>query len=173
MDHFLVSAAGPMAMGIILKVLLALGLYSMASLIMPNITGPTSAADLRALWNTFSALDRLIFVIKVLVFPRWIYMTLFHASPVQATPGKLVLGLKVVDANGSRIGYAAAALRSLIRGLLFVCTLGLSGVINVFFIAMRTKRQALHDLIVGSEVVRSSWLEANLKIHDTVSVTSR
>jgi uncharacterized RDD family membrane protein YckC len=120
---------------------------------MPHVPAARYAESPRALWATYSVLDKLSFMVTAVAFPRWIYMTLFHASPLQATPGKMWVGLKVVDANGSRIGYGAAALRSLFRGLLFVCTLGLSEVINVFFIAKRKRRQALHDLIVGSEVV--------------------
>ena len=38
----------------------------------------------------------------------WLYYALFESSAKQATPGKMALGLKVVDYNGSRISFMQA-----------------------------------------------------------------
>jgi uncharacterized RDD family membrane protein YckC len=151
-DHFVASFAGLLVMGVLLRGLISAGLYGTASLIFPNL-GP-GPVDTVTLWASYSFLDKLRVMTALIALPRWVYMTAFQGSPLQATPGKMLLGLKVVNALGLPVGYKTAALRSLVRGLLFVLTFGLSGIVNLVLIQVRPKRQAIHDLVVGSEVVR-------------------
>jgi uncharacterized RDD family membrane protein YckC len=158
-DHILASFVGPLTIGLLCRGLLALGLYSIAALILPGIGA--DSVNLRAQWESFSFLDKLRVMIVLVALPRWMYMTLFHGSRWHATPGKMILGLRVVDSSGQPIGYKTSALRSLVRGLLFIFSFGLSGLVNVFLIDRSLKKKAIHDRIVGSEVVRVSWLRNN------------
>lgn len=77
------------------------------------------------------------------------YYTLFHASKWQATIGKKLLGLKVTDKNGKRLSFWRSLGRYLVSSLL-------SSILLIGFIlaAFTEKKQALHDLIVGSVVIK-------------------
>lgn len=79
----------------------------------------------------------------------WLYFTICEASPWQATPGKLALGIKVTDLAGNRIGWGRANARfwsKLISGI----TLG----IGYLMVAFTERKQGLHDMIAGTLVVR-------------------
>jgi uncharacterized RDD family membrane protein YckC/Tfp pilus assembly major pilin PilA len=81
-----------------------------------------------------------------------LYYVGFESSPLQATPGKLALSIKVTDLEGERIGVGRSLGRYIgkfVSGL----TLGI-GYIMAFF---TSHRQALHDkmantLVVGKEL---------------------
>jgi uncharacterized RDD family membrane protein YckC len=150
-DHILVTILGLLVMGIVVRGSMLLGLYGIASLVFPHLEpGPVDAT---ALWESSSDFERFRVIVTLAVLPRWIYMTVFHGQ-WQATPGKMLLGLRVVNTQGIPIGYKTAALRSFLRGLLYACTIGLSGIVNVILIGATRRRRAIHDLIVGTEVVR-------------------
>lgn len=80
----------------------------------------------------------------------WLYFGLQESSPYQATPGKRVLGLKVVDLEGRRLSFGRATARwfsKIPSGL--ICYIG-------FFMAGFTERkQALHDMIAATLVIRA------------------
>jgi len=79
-----------------------------------------------------------------------LYWILADASRYQGSLGKRLLGLKVVDAQGTRLTLAAAAGRNLMKILSAV------PVCIGFMMAGWTRRkQALHDMIVGAYIVTS------------------
>jgi uncharacterized RDD family membrane protein YckC len=65
-----------------------------------------------------------------------------------ATLGKMVIGAKIVNLDGSKIGYGKAFLRMLatIVSSLTLC-------IGYLMVAFREDKRALHDLIVGTRVI--------------------
>ena len=65
-----------------------------------------------------------------------------------ATLGKMVIGAKIVRADGSRIGFGIAFLRMLAT-MISSLTLG----IGYLMVAFREDKRALHDLIVGTRVI--------------------
>jgi uncharacterized RDD family membrane protein YckC len=77
------------------------------------------------------------------------YFAGLHASKWQGTVGKKLLGLKVTDLNGNRISFWRALGRYLAMAIL-------SGILLIGFIiaAFTEKKQALHDLIAGTVVVK-------------------
>lgn len=79
----------------------------------------------------------------------WLYFSLFESSRKQATPGKLLLCLKVVGPDGSRISFGRATERYFVK-FLSALTLG-AGYIMAGF---TPKKQALHDMIAKCFVVR-------------------
>jgi uncharacterized RDD family membrane protein YckC len=79
------------------------------------------------------------------------YCALLESSSWQATIGKRVLGLKVTNLRGERIGFARAATRFFTK-LLSALTLCLGYLL--FFVTKR--RQALHDLIAGTLVAHDA-----------------
>jgi uncharacterized RDD family membrane protein YckC len=80
----------------------------------------------------------------------WIYEASMESSSKQATVGKMALGLKVTDEGGQKISFARASARYfgkiLSRITLFI------GYIMAGFTA---RKQALHDMIAGTLVVRA------------------
>ncbi|MHB9134308.1 MAG: RDD family protein [Armatimonadota bacterium] len=78
----------------------------------------------------------------------WIYFAVLESSPLQGTPGKLALKLKVTDLDGSRLSFARASYRyfgKIVSSILFI------GYIRAAF---NPRKQALHDSIAGCLVVR-------------------
>ncbi len=83
------------------------------------------------------------------------YYPLLHASAMQATLGKKVMGIIVTDASGKPLSLAMAVLRYFVEaasaGLCFI------GHFLAFF---TEKRQAVHDLVADSIVVRGENVDA-------------
>lgn len=78
------------------------------------------------------------------------YHAAFESSRWQATPGKRVLGLRVVGADdGARIGFGRAALRHAAGVLSW---LGLN--LGHLWAAMPPRHRAWHDLLAGTRVVQ-------------------
>ena len=87
--------------------------------------------------------------------PGWIYffvaalyLGLLPATPLQATLGKRMVGLRICDGSGKRIGV----LRSVLRLVAFVPSIGIAGA-GFILAAFTPRRQALHDLAAGTFVV--------------------
>lgn len=103
---------------------------------------PLPAQPLEAL------LGGMLLAVLVALAAQWLYFAAFESAAVQATPGKLALGLKVVDDGGRRIGFARASGRyfgKILSGL----------VLNVGYLlaGWTGRKQALHDLLAGTLVV--------------------
>lgn len=78
-----------------------------------------------------------------------IYFAAFEASPLQATPGKMVLGLIVTDLDGNRLSFG----RSLARNFLKLVS-QLTLYIGYILAGLTDRKQALHDMMSGCLVVR-------------------
>jgi uncharacterized RDD family membrane protein YckC len=80
----------------------------------------------------------------------WLYRAGLESSTLRATLGKRLFGLAVVDARGDRISFRRATGRHFAK-LLSWLPLGLG------FLAMllHEKRQALHDQLAGTYVLRN------------------
>ncbi|ERM91525.1 hypothetical protein O163_10150 [Caldanaerobacter subterraneus subsp. yonseiensis KB-1] len=79
----------------------------------------------------------------------WLYFTLLESSNMQATIGKRIMKIKVTDLNGEKISFAKANARYWSKILSTA----------VFFIGFimagfTSKKQALHDMISGTLVVK-------------------
>lgn len=79
----------------------------------------------------------------------WLYSAYQESSETQATIGKRMLGIRVTDLNGNRISFGQASGRHFGKILSnLVCSIG-------FLMAGFTeKKQALHDMLAGTLVVR-------------------
>jgi uncharacterized RDD family membrane protein YckC len=81
---------------------------------------------------------------------NWIYEAALESSSYQATLGKMALGLKVTDLEGRRISFARATGRhfaKILSGLMFF--------IGFIMAGFTQRKQALHDMIAGTLVVRA------------------
>ena len=87
----------------------------------------------------------------------WLYYSLMESSPKQATLGKMVLKLKVTDMDGRRISFGRATGRhfaKIISGLILLVGYMMAG--------WTEKKQALHDMIANTLVVKGN-------VHDVIS----
>ena len=88
----------------------------------------------------------------ILAFPLiiyWLYFVMFESSKLQATIGKLAMGLAVIDCNGYRITFKKANARffSKILSTLIIF-------IGFIMIVFSDKKQGLHDRIACTFVVK-------------------
>jgi uncharacterized RDD family membrane protein YckC len=82
------------------------------------------------------------------VFISMFYFTYFHGAAGQ-TPGKMILGLKVVQSTGEQMTFGLAFLRwvgYIISAVVFY--------IGFVWIAFDAKKQGWHDKIAGTVVIR-------------------
>ena len=79
----------------------------------------------------------------------WLYFALMESSPKQATLGKQALGIKVTNLDGRSISFGQATGRYLAK---FISTLIL--LIGYVMAAFTKKKQALHDIIASTLVVK-------------------
>ena len=78
-----------------------------------------------------------------------IYFVYFESGPKQATPGKMVLNLKVVKQDGSPMTKKDAVIRYV--GKIFSAIIFLIGYIMVIF---DDKKRALHDRLANTYVIK-------------------
>src|SRR5260221_2135217 len=86
----------------------------------------------------------------VLTFVPFLYWPVLESSRWQATFGKRIMGLEVTDTDGNRLGFLRALLRSLAK-IISSIPFGLGFLMAAF----TARKQALHDMIVKTLVVRS------------------
>ena len=106
-----------------------------------NQANPTTPAELMAL------LAKMAPLIGLQILVQMAYQVSMNGQ-FGATLGKMAIGAQIVNLDGSRIGFGKAFLRwlaSIVSGL----TLG----IGYLLVAFRDDRRALHDLLVGTQVI--------------------
>ncbi|MFI5333950.1 MAG: RDD family protein [Chlamydiales bacterium] len=79
----------------------------------------------------------------------WFYFAFMESSKYEATVGKLLLGLKVVDMRGNRLSFLRATTRYFGK-FLSRLLLGL----GFFMMLFTKKRQCLHDKLASTIVVK-------------------
>lgn len=95
-------------------------------------------------WHSGVAIGSLIGSISILFYEAY-----FLSSERQATPGKMALKIVVTDEKNQRISFLRALGRSFLK-IFNALTLGLGYLI----VAFTSKKQGLHDLMIGTIVTR-------------------
>jgi uncharacterized RDD family membrane protein YckC len=88
-----------------------------------------------------------LFLIRTVL--NWLYYALLESSAWQATLGKKALGLEVTDMQGMRISFGRATGRffaKIISGIILF--------IGFIMAGFTERKQALHDMIAGTLVIR-------------------
>lgn len=80
-----------------------------------------------------------------------IYYSAFESSRLQATPGKRVLSLVVTKADGQPISFFQALVRNFCKYISAIILF-----IGFLMAAFTAKKQALHDLIAGTLVLKKA-----------------
>ncbi|HET6454033.1 MAG TPA: RDD family protein [Armatimonadota bacterium] len=79
----------------------------------------------------------------------WLYCTLMESSSRQATLGKMALGIIVTDMNGHRVSWGRANARywsHIVSNMILM--------IGYIMTGFTEKKQALHDMIAGTLVLK-------------------
>lgn len=97
----------------------------------------------------------LFFYLSLFVF-SWLYYAILESSPLQASLGKRICGLKIVNQEGRRMSFFRASLRFL---SVFVSYITLFGHFLIFF---SLKRQTLHDKLVKVHVIEQIKVEKSI-----------
>jgi uncharacterized RDD family membrane protein YckC len=79
----------------------------------------------------------------------WLYYALQESSDKQATLGKQAMGIRVTDLNGGQISFGKATIRHFGKYLSSLILL-----IGYIMAAFTEKKQALHDIIAGTLVLK-------------------
>jgi uncharacterized RDD family membrane protein YckC len=116
------------------------GLFLLAAIALGVVLGLTG------FWSPrIEAISELVMVVAY-----WLYATAMQSSAPQATIGKLALGIKVTDYQGERISFGRANGR-FFASILSSLTLG----IGYLMAGFTKRRQALHDMVAGTLVVKN------------------
>ncbi len=83
-----------------------------------------------------------------------IYFGYFWSRPDGQSIGYMALGIRLIRVDGSRISPALAALRALLIYLSFALCL-VPAIISAFMIGLGRQKQAIHDVMVGTVVLRT------------------
>jgi len=97
-------------------------------------------------WSTLVAV--LVVVAAFLLF--WCYFLLFEALNHGRTPGKMLLGIRVVMDTGHAITFAAASVRNLVR----VVDALPFGLLGIGFMLFHPQNKRLGDIVAGTVVTR-------------------
>ena len=104
------------------------------------------------------ALNQLLLIVAAVLFGlAAVYFIASESSRWQASPGKRLLGLRVTDLAGQRLGPGRTALRFL-SGILSWLTLNLGHALA----AWTPDKRALHDYLAGARVERLPDSQATL-----------
>ena len=103
------------------------------------------------------------FWIILLFVLEWFYPVAFELSPAGATPGKRVMGLRVVMDDGLPVTAAASMTRNLLRVADFLPFGYAAGVVSLL---LRTDGKRLGDLAAGTLVVHVPRAESRAVLAD-------
>lgn len=120
--------------------LMLLSLGALAQIPDSEDLAAASAVGWIFLWNVLTA----IFF--------WLYFSWMESGKRQATFGKRLLGIKVVGADGGRIGFGRATGRTFAKILSYVIMY-----IGFIMAACTNRKRALHDYIAETYVVRADF----------------
>ena len=104
---------------------------------------PNNIQELMPLFHTMFRLALLRVVLN------WLYFSLLESSAWQGTLGKKALGLEVTDLDGRRISFGRATGRFFAKYISVIILF-----IGFMMAGFTEKKQALHDMIAGTLVIR-------------------
>ena len=102
-----------------------------------------------AIFGAVGIVALLLLVILINVLLGWLYYAFMQSSKLQATIGKMALNIIVTDLEGNKITFGRATARYFSK-IISDMTL----YIGYILAGLTEKKQALHDMIAGTLVIR-------------------
>jgi uncharacterized RDD family membrane protein YckC len=91
----------------------------------------------------------IVLAVGIGVVGKWLYEALLTSSSKQATLGKMACGLRVTDLQGKRLTFARATGRFFAKYIS-----GMTLLIGYIMAGFTERKQALHDFIAGTYVLK-------------------
>ncbi len=107
------------------------------------------------LWLSVSTLVRVLGLVAVFFF-QWIYWTAFEVLRGGQTPGKRLLGIRIVRSDGSPVGLFESAVRNLLRFVDFLPGFYGLGIVTML---IDPKHRRLGDLAAGTLALREERID--------------
>jgi uncharacterized RDD family membrane protein YckC/type II secretory pathway pseudopilin PulG len=130
------------------SLILSVGFYLVFFVAILAVAGASGLAELGADQMPAWFLALQLAMVLLYFVAAGLYYALQESSIHQATIGKRALGIKVVDREGRRLRFAHALGRWAAAALSY-----LTFYIGFLMAAFTARKQALHDLVAGTEVV--------------------
>ena len=105
-----------------------------------SITSPSHTGDDFTIFRLFEL---------TAIFTAWIYFAVMESSFIQATIGKLFMGIYVTDMDGDRLAFNRATIRYWLKYVTIFTFL-----VGFIMSAFTKKKQTVHDMIVKSLVLK-------------------
>lgn len=131
----------PFFLIVMLPIFLFGGLYLLAR---RGVVGPPDPVFVVAL------ILRFFFIIALFVVAQWLYFAGMESSAREATFGKAAMSLRVTGLTGQHLTFGHATGRFFAKIITGLIPLG----IGYFMAGFTEKKQALHDMIAGTLVLR-------------------
>lgn len=112
---------------------------------------PPAGMPPELLWDSSGTAARLLAVLGYPVFLGAFYLAVFEASRWQASLGKRLLDVHITDAAGRRLSISRSLSRSFCKCLFNGFYIG---AVSILTVALDPERQALHDKVAKTRVVR-------------------
>jgi uncharacterized RDD family membrane protein YckC len=129
---------------IVLPVIGIMGLGMANDIQHMDTQDPAQAMSLVGPMMAMMGISQLFFIVI-----QTLYYSLMESSNLQASVGKLALGLKVTDMNGAKVDFTKALVRNLCKIISSMILL-----IGYIMAGFTEKKQALHDMIASTLVVK-------------------
>ncbi|HEY5824758.1 MAG TPA: RDD family protein [Cyclobacteriaceae bacterium] len=131
---------------VIVPILVAMGFSMFAGASTMDTGDPEATAGMIA---AIMAMAGTFWILAMCI--QVLYFSFMESSNLQGTVGKLALGIIVTDMNGAKLDFGKAFIRNLCR-IISNMTLFIGYIIAGF----TEKRQALHDIIAGTLVIKKN-----------------
>lgn len=141
-------------------------------------------------------LDRIFTLLQGTIFDNWLvfgiivafYFAALWSSPLRATPGQFLFGMRVLDETGQTLSFQKALLRGAVlvglttaslavfnpAGTPYLKVIALAACLLLFLAALTPHRQALHDILARSIVVNKKAIkspEQHSRMREFLAVT--
>ncbi|MDD9334947.1 RDD family protein [Candidatus Tisiphia endosymbiont of Metellina segmentata] len=81
-----------------------------------------------------------------------LYDPIFESSSMQATLGCYILGMKIINEDGTRISFLKSLIRFIILAL--ISSTVILGIISIICMICTNEKKFLHDMICGTRMVK-------------------
>ena len=138
------------------KIILLIPLFFIMLIILYLSTTPENLSD-----NNYT--EKLIiyylFSYLIIIILNWLYFSFMESSKYQASLGKLIMGIKVVDIHGKRLSFEKASNR------FFATTISyLTFYVGFLMVGFTQNKQTLHDILTNCLIIKNkSTLKNNEK----------
>lgn len=137
-------------------------IYGLQSAVAFLWAGTGGVDTLNPLASVRRQFDNMLHMQEALFAVRVLYGAILEGSPLQATVGKAVLGMKVCTEPGGKVTFLNALWRNFVKWVIvgavsFVPIIGICPYIIFAYATQDDLTQTLHDMMAGTVVAERYW----------------